>query len=151
MQKAKQKCSRQLEIMSDVKNVDIMSGSYSRDEDSNNQREDELNLDSESNRPQQSSNIAGENFRTFINKYSQENREITIETTWMISEEISNQESLKLIEIKSSLNSQTQDAISTAIAEKALPSIQNTISMQGDSISSWKTKGPVGYKGAPEQ
>ena len=68
MQKAKQKCSRQLEIMSDVKNVDIMSGSYSRDEDSNNQREDELNLDSESNRPQQSSNIAGENFRTFINK-----------------------------------------------------------------------------------
>ena len=54
---------------------------------------------------------------------------MTKETTRMISEEISIQRSTKLNEIKSSLNSQIQDA--TAIAEKVLPSIQNTISMQG--------------------
>ena len=45
-QSAKKWRSRQLDIRSDVENVDIMLGSYSRDEDRNNQSEDELNLDS---------------------------------------------------------------------------------------------------------
>ena len=66
-----------------------MLGSYSRDEDRNNQTEDELNLDSGSNRPQQSSNIEGEDFRYFLKTNSGENSEKTIETTRMISEEIS--------------------------------------------------------------
>ena len=34
-QKAKERRSRQLEMLSDVENVDIMLGSYSRDEDNN--------------------------------------------------------------------------------------------------------------------
>ena len=54
-QKAKERRSRQLDIMSDVEIVDIMLGSYSRDDDRNTQCEDELNLDSGSTRPQQSS------------------------------------------------------------------------------------------------
>ena len=49
----------------------------------------------------------------------------------MINKEISNQMPRKLNEIKASLNSQIQDAISTAIAEKVLPSIQNTLEAQG--------------------
>ena len=48
----------------------------------------------------------------------------------MINEEISNQMSRKLNEIKTNLNSQIQDAISTAITETVLPSIQNTLNMQ---------------------
>ena len=52
-QKAKERRSRQLDLMSDVENVDIMLGSYSRN-DGNNTSEDETNLDSGSNRPQQS-------------------------------------------------------------------------------------------------
>ena len=55
---------------------------------------------------------------------------MTNETSRMINEEITNQVTRKLNDIKSSLNSQIQNAISTAIAEKVLPSIQNTLDTQ---------------------
>ena len=129
-QKAKERRSRQLDIMSDVENVDIMLGSYSRD-DENNASEDEMNLDSRSNRLQQSLNVIGEDFRSLLNTNSRENSQVTIETTRIISDEISNQISRRLNEIKTSLNFQIQDAISNAITEKILPSIQNTLEMQG--------------------
>ena len=108
-----------------------MPGSYSRDDDRNNQREDELNLDSESSSPQQRSNLVGEDFISLFNTNSRENSEITIETTRLISEEISNQMSRMLNEIKSSLNVQRRDAITTAIAEKVIPSVQNTLDTHG--------------------
>ena len=90
-----------------------MFGSYSR-EDQNNISENEVNLDSGSSRPQQCSNDIGEDFRSLLNTNSRETSEVTIETTRMINEEISNQMSRKLNEIKTNLNSQIQDAISTA-------------------------------------
>ena len=129
-QKAKERRSRQLDMLSDVENVDIMLGSYSRDDEENNAAENEVNLDSGSSRPQQSSNVIGEDFRSLLNTNSRENSEVTIETTRMINEEISNQMSRKLNEIKTSLNSQIQDAISDVITEKILPSFQNTLEMQ---------------------
>ena len=48
---------------------------------------------------------------------------MTIVTTRMIIEEISNQMSRKLNKIKACFKSQIQDAITTAITEKALPFI----------------------------
>ena len=45
-QKAKVRRSRQLDIMSDVENVDILLGSFSRDDDRINQSDDDLNLES---------------------------------------------------------------------------------------------------------
>ena len=51
-QRAKERRSRQLDMMSDVENDDIMLGSYSRDDERNQQSESELNLDSGSSRPQ---------------------------------------------------------------------------------------------------
>ena len=82
---------------------------------------------------------------------------------------MSNQMSRKLNEIKNSLSFQIQDAIHSAIAETVLPSIQNTLEMQGrdnfttadrgsiglhDSanllISPRETEGPVGYNGTPK-
>ena len=66
-QKAKERRSRQLDIMSDVENVDVMLGSHSRD-DENNASEDGMNLDLESNRLQQSSNVIGEDFRSLLKK-----------------------------------------------------------------------------------
>ena len=104
-QKAKERRSRQLDIMSDVENVDMMLGRYSRDDDRNNQSEDELNLDSGSSRPQQSSNLVGEDFRSLRNTNGRKNIEMTIETTRMISEDDSHEMSMMLNEIKSSLNS----------------------------------------------
>ena len=56
-QKAKEHRSRQMDLMSDVENVDIMLGSYSRDENGNDGSENEVSLDSGSSRPQQNSNL----------------------------------------------------------------------------------------------
>ena len=117
-QKAKERRSRQMDLMSDVENVNIMLGSYSRDENGIDGSENEVNLDSGSSRPQQNSNLIGEDYRSLLNTNSRENGDITIETTRMISEEISNQMSRKLNEIKTSLNFQIQDAINNAIIEK---------------------------------
>ena len=62
-QKAKKMQSRQLDIMSDVENFDVMLGSYTRNEDRDEHSENELNLDSESSRPQRNSNLTGEDYR----------------------------------------------------------------------------------------
>ena len=43
-QKAKERRSRQLDMISDVENVDVMIGNYSRGVDRNEQSESELNL-----------------------------------------------------------------------------------------------------------
>ena len=51
-QQAKERRSKQLYIVSHIENVDIMLGSYSWNDDRYNQSEDELNLDSASNRTQ---------------------------------------------------------------------------------------------------
>ena len=131
-QKAKERRSRQIDLMSDIENVDIMLGSYSRDVDGNNESENEVNLDSGSSRPQQNSNLVGEDFRSLLNTNSRENSEITIETTRLINDEISSQLSRKLNEIKTSLSSQIQNAISAAITNTMRPSIQNTLNMQGE-------------------
>ena len=119
-QKAREKRSRQSDTLSDAENVDIMLGSYSRDEVENNGSENEMNLDSGSTRPKQNSNVIGDDFRSLLNTNSRESSEITIETTRMISEEISNQMSINLNEIKTSLNFQIQDEISNVITEKIL-------------------------------
>ena len=131
--------------MSDVEIVNIMLGSYSRDDEENNCSKNEANLDSGSSRLQQNSNVIGEDFRSLLNTNSRENSEIVIDTTSMISEEISNQMSRKLNEIKTGLSFQIQYAISNAITEKIRPFIQNTLEVQGEEITPWWTKGPMGY------
>ena len=130
-QKAKERRSRQLDIMSYVENVDVMLGSYSGNIEENDHSENELNLDSESGRLQRNSNVTGEDFRSLLTN-SRENSEITIETTRLINDEISSQLSRKLNEIKTSLNSQIQNAISAVITNTVLTSIQNTLNMQGE-------------------
>ena len=148
-QKAKERRSRQLDMLSDVENVDIMLGSYSREDEENNISVNEVNLDSASSRPQQCSNLIGEDFRSLLNTNSRENSEIAVETTRLINEEISNQMSRKLNEIKTSLNSQIQDAISAAIASTVLPSIQNTLEMQGRPDFTMVDRGSNGLHPSP--
>ena len=129
-QKAKERRSRQLDIMSDVENVDVMLGNYSTINQDDDRSEAEINLDSESSRSLRTSNVTGEDFRSLLTN-SRENSEITIETNRLINEEISNQMSRRLNEIKTSLNSQIQNAITAAITDTVLPSIQNVLEMQG--------------------
>ena len=136
-------------MMSDVENVDIMLGSYSRDDERNDHSGNELDPDSGSSMPQQNSNLVGEDFGPLLNTNIRGNSEVTIETTRMISDEISNQISRKLNEIESSLNSQVQDAITTAIAEKVLPFIQNTLDTQGRANYTMMDRGSSGLQEIP--
>ena len=75
---------------------------------------------------------------------------MAIETTRMISEDISNQMSRKLNEIKSSLNSQIQDAITTVITGKVLPSIQNTLDTQERANFTVVDRGSDGLQESPK-
>ena len=108
-----------------------------------------MNLDSGSSRPQQSSNVIGEDFRSLLNSNSRENSEIAIETTRLINEEISNQMSIKLNEVKTSLNSQIQEAITAAITSTVLPSIQNTLEVQGRPNFTTADRGSNGLHPSP--
>ena len=89
-----------------------------------------MSLDSASSRPQRNSNVTGEDFRSVLTN-SRENSEAPIETTRLINEEIAIQMSRKLNEIKTSLNSHIQNVITAAITDTVLPSIQNTLEVQG--------------------
>ena len=83
-QKAKEKSSRQLVVMSDLENMDVMLGNYSRNDlDSQKQTEG----DSESNELQ-TVNPTSEDFRSLNNTNSRENSEITRETARNIANEI---------------------------------------------------------------
>ena len=127
-QKDNERRSGQLDIMSDVESVDVMLGSYSRNsmrkmfDEEIVQNDNELNSDSESGRPRRNSILSGEDIRSLLTN-SRENSEITIETTWLINEEISNQVSRRHNEIKTSLNSQIQDSITSAKTSTILPSV----------------------------
>ena len=146
-QKAKKKRSRQSNVMSDMENVDIMLGKYSRSDEGNKDNDSDINLDTESNRLQRNTNSVGEDFRSLLITNSRENSEKRIETTRMISEEITNQFAIRLKEVKSSLNSQILGAIST---EKVLPSIQNTLDAQGRANFSVMDRMSSGLQRSPE-
>ena len=86
-QKAKERRSRQLDIMSDVENAVTLLRNYSRNDEKYDQSEDEMNLGSGSGRPQQNTNLVVEDFRSLLDFNSRENSEMTTETTGMISDE----------------------------------------------------------------
>ena len=131
-QKAKERRSRQLDIMSDVEKTDVMLGNYSRENEGNYQSDSELNLDPVSVQSQLNSNVVGEDFRSLLSN-SREYSQITMKTTRIISQEVSSQVSRRRNEINDSSNAQIQDAKAMAITEKVLPSIQNTLDTQGRS------------------
>ena len=116
--------------MFNVEYVDVMLGSYSRNNEENDLSENNINLDSESSRPQRNSNVTGEDFRSLLTN-SRGNSEAIIETTRLINEEIANQKSKKLNESKTNLNSQIQNAITAAITDTVLSSRQITLEVQG--------------------
>ena len=126
-QKAKEKRARQSDVMSDIENLDVMLGSYSRDALIEQGNVSDVERDFESNRHQQNTDLTEGNFRSLLNANESENSEITAETMRVINSEISSQMSRKLDEIRSDLNLQVLDAINSAIQEKVLPSIENAL------------------------
>ena len=126
-QKAKEKRSRQSDVMSDIENLDVMLGNYADGDSRGRDTVDQLEIDPESSRRQQGFGQEESNYRYLLNTNLSENSEITAETNRAISSEISSQMSRKLEEMKSDLNSHILEVINSAIDEKILPSIENVI------------------------
>ena len=128
-QKVREKRSRQSDVMSDIENLDVMLGSYQRENNEFRSENNENTLDQRSNeREGQDRNV--EDYQTFLNNNPSENSCLTIETSRAISSEISSQMSRKYQEMQTSLNSQILDVINTAIDTRVLPSIKNAVKRQ---------------------
>ena len=126
-QKAKDKRSRQSDVLSDIENLDVMLGNYPESEIRDHDNVEQIDIDPESGRRQQNIGQNGDNYQKLMNTNLSENSEITVETSRMINSEISSQMSRKLVEMKSDLNSHILEVLKTAIEEKILPSIENAI------------------------
>ena len=85
-QKAREKRSRQSDVMSDIENLDVMLGNYQDDEQF---REGDIDLGSEGR--QRNTVPVESNYRSLLNTNLSENSEITIETSRAINSEISSQ------------------------------------------------------------
>ena len=128
-QKAKEKRSRQSDVMSDLEIVDTMLGNYPRNELDSQLGERKTELDLESN-DLQAANPISEDFRSLINTNNRENSEITIDTASLKIMTITSQVTRKLDQIRSDLNTQILEVINSAITETVLPSIQNVLGVQ---------------------
>ena len=74
--------------MSELGNMDVMLGSYSRGELDDHQNEDEMEVDTESNRLQRYTIPIIEDFISLLNSNSRENSDITAVTIRIINEQI---------------------------------------------------------------
>ena len=129
-QKAREKRSRQSDVMSDIENLDVMLGNYQKDDQVRDEDIGNTDFDLESRRPQRETNSISGNFRSILNTNVSENSEITVETSRAINSEISSQMSRKLDEMRSDLSSHILNAIDSAIEEKVIPSIRNALESQ---------------------
>ena len=88
-QKANDRLSRQAYLMSVVENVDVMLGSYSRNELKGNSEDRNVEVDLGSDRPRRDAIQNSEGFRSLFNSNSsRENSDITLETVRLVNSEV---------------------------------------------------------------
>ena len=125
-QKAREKRSRQSDVMSDLENMNVMLGNYQE-----NQSDVDLNenveVDSRSNGTSTDMFRNCEDFRTLLASEDRDRCETTMETNRLISEEISHQMNRKI-------DTQITESINSAIHDSILPSIQNSLSGQNSGL-----------------
>ena len=129
-QKAREKRSRQSDVMSDIENLDVMLGNYQESDQVRDENISNTDFHLESRRPQREINSISGNFRSGLNTNTSENSETSAETSRAINSEISSQMSRKLEEIRSDLYSHILNAIDSANEEKMIPSIRNALESQ---------------------
>ena len=139
-QRAKEKRSRQVDLMSDSENLDIMLGSYSRNELESNSVHRNVEMDHKCNRTRQDVAQNSEDFRSPLNSNSRENSGSTVETMRLVHSEISKQ----MDELRKDLNSQILDTINSVICEKVLPDFRNIMTGENPVFRTKWTTGPVG-------
>ena len=103
-----------------------MLGSFSRNELESNSEDGKIEADLGLDRPRQGVVQNSEDFRSLLNSNSRENSEHTLETVRQVNIEVTR----RIEELKRDLNSQVIESINSAINEKILPSIQNTLGSQ---------------------
>ena len=125
-QRAKERRSRQVDLMSYAENLDIMLVSYSRNELESNSidRNDDFYHGSDRTRQDVAQN--SEDFRSLLNTNSRENSESTGETMRLVNSEVSKE----MNELRKDLNSQIIDTINSVIWEKVLPDIRDIMTSQ---------------------
>ena len=125
-QKAESKGQTNKSIMSDIENLDVMIGSYQRD-NCEVQEEYVVNeTDLRSNRHDRELNQIDSKFRSYLNN-NLEKSGSTEETNVAFNSEKSSQVFRQLGELKSDINAQISEVINPAIAEKVLLSIENAL------------------------
>ena len=132
-QKAREKRSRQSDVMSDLENMNVMLRNYQE-----NQSDVDLNenveVDSRSNGTRTDMVRNCDDFRTLLTSEDRNRCEMTMETNRLISEEISHQMNRKKDELKKNLDTQITESINSAIHDSTLPSIQNSLSGQNSGL-----------------
>ena len=132
-QKAREKRSRQSDVMSDLENLNVMLRNYQE-----NQSDVDLNenveVDSRSNGTRTDMVRNCDDFRTLLTSEDRNRCEMTMETNRLISEEISHQMNRKKDELKKNLDTQITESINSAIHDSTLPSIQNSLSGQNSGL-----------------
>ena len=86
-QKAREKRSRQPDVMSDLENMNVMLGNYSRNH-SDVELNEKIEMDSRSNETRTDMIRNCEDFRTLLNSDDRIRSEIPVETTRLIADEI---------------------------------------------------------------
>ena len=89
-----------MDLLSDLENVDVMLGFYSRNELESNSGDKNDVVDFESDRPRQDIVQKSEDFKLLLNSSSRETSESTIETMRLVNSEVSK----KIDELKRDLN-----------------------------------------------
>ena len=120
-QEAKERRSRQSDLMSDIENLDVMLVSYQRDDCEIQNGNVQVEIDPRSIDQEESSNPNENDYRSYLNANPSENSCLTVETSKAISSEISTQMSKKFEEMQSSLNSQILDVITLRLRPRCYP------------------------------
>ena len=126
-QKAKEKRSRQSDIMSDLDNMNVMLGNYPENQSDVDLNEN-VDVDSRSNGTRTDMVRNCEDFRTLLTSDDRNRCETTMETNRLLSEEISCQMNRKMDELKRNLDTQITESINSAIHDSILPSNHNSLS-----------------------
>ena len=132
-QKAREKRSRQSDVMSDLENMNVMLGNYQENQSDIDLNENvEMDLRSNGTRTDIVRNC--EDFRTLLTSEGRNRYEIPTETNRLITEEITSQMNRKIDELKRNLDTQITESINSAIHDSILPSIQNSLSGQNSGL-----------------
>ena len=140
--KAKEKRSRQSDLMSDLENMNVMLGNYSENH-SDEELNENIEVDSRSNGTRTDMVRNCEDFRTLLTSEDRIRSEIPVETTRVSADEIAQQMSRKIDELKRDLNTQITDSIKSVIHDSILPSIQNSLSEPNSGLETNVDSSPV--------